>query len=53
MPKKQAFTNEHAVTGAAGFIGQLLAEVLLNDPTYTLLLTDIIEPPIPKNVKYP
>jgi len=41
------------ITGAAGFIGQLLAEVLLNDPSYTLLLTDIIEPPIPKNVKYP
>ncbi|KAI9928908.1 hypothetical protein MW887_001301 [Aspergillus wentii] len=41
------------VTGAAGFIGQLLAKELLNDPSYRLTLTDIHEPPIPKGVKYP
>ncbi|EAU35921.1 conserved hypothetical protein [Aspergillus terreus NIH2624] len=41
------------ITGAAGFIGQLLAAELLNDPAYKLLLTDINEPPIPKGVKYP
>ncbi|KAL2075161.1 hypothetical protein VTL71DRAFT_103 [Oculimacula yallundae] len=41
------------ITGAAGFIGQLLAEVLLNDETYTVVLTDVILPPIPKGVKYP
>ncbi|CZT13925.1 probable nucleoside-diphosphate-sugar epimerases [Rhynchosporium agropyri] len=41
------------ITGAAGFIGQLLAEVLLNDESYTVVLTDVILPPIPKGVKYP
>lgn len=41
------------ITGAAGFIGQLLAKALLNDPSYTLTLTDITEPPIPKGVKHP
>ncbi|KAF4218121.1 hypothetical protein CNMCM8980_000215 [Aspergillus fumigatiaffinis] len=41
------------ITGAAGFIGQLLAKDLLNDPSYHLTLTDIHEPPIPKGVKYP
>ncbi|KAL6240028.1 hypothetical protein BDW75DRAFT_246702 [Aspergillus navahoensis] len=41
------------ITGAAGFIGQLLTKELLNDPSHTLVLTDIIEPPIPADVKYP
>ncbi|KAL4962333.1 SDR family oxidoreductase [Aspergillus stella-maris] len=41
------------ITGAAGFIGQLLAKELLNDPSYTLILTDINEPPIPAGVEYP
>lgn len=41
------------ITGAAGFIGQLLAKELLNNPSYTVTLTDINEPPIPKGVKYP
>ncbi|PLB53201.1 NAD(P)-binding protein [Aspergillus steynii IBT 23096] len=41
------------ITGAAGFIGQLLAKELLNDPSYQLILTDINEPPIPTGVKYP
>lgn len=40
------------ITGGAGFIGQLLAGVLLNDEQYNVILTDIIEPPIPKDVKY-
>lgn len=42
------------ITGAAGFIGQLVAETLLNDDkgTYTVILTDIVEPPIPKDVKW-
>jgi nucleoside-diphosphate-sugar epimerase len=35
------------ITGAAGFIGQLLAERLLREPQNTLILTDIIQPPIP------
>lgn len=43
------------ITGAAGFIGQLLAERLLNDEDgkYSLILTDVIKPPIPSNVKWP
>jgi nucleoside-diphosphate-sugar epimerase len=41
------------ITGAAGFIGQLLAERLLSDPQYELILSDIIEPPIPSNAAHP
>ena len=41
------------ITGAAGFIGQLVAKALLDDPKYTVLLTDIIEPPIPPSAKHP
>lgn len=41
------------ITGAAGFIGQILAKELLNDPSHKLTLTDIIEPPVPKGAKYP
>ncbi|OJJ60625.1 hypothetical protein ASPSYDRAFT_87205 [Aspergillus sydowii CBS 593.65] len=41
------------ITGAAGFIGQLLAKELLNNPSYTIILTDINEPPVPAGVKYP
>lgn len=36
------------ITGAAGFIGRIVAEALLADPSHTLTLTDITEPPIPK-----
>jgi nucleoside-diphosphate-sugar epimerase len=41
------------ITGAAGFIGQLLAKELLNDPSYSVTLTDIHQPPIPQGVRYP
>lgn len=43
------------ITGAAGFIGQLLAKTLLDDEEgkYTLVLTDIVEPPIPAGAKWP
>lgn len=41
------------ITGAAGFIGQLLAERLLSKPEYQLILTDVIEPPIPSKSKNP
>lgn len=35
------------ITGAGGMIGPMLAERLLNDG-YNLILTDIVEPKIPK-----
>jgi len=38
------------ITGAGGFLGQFLAEELLNEG-HTLVLTDIFEPPIPQNAK--
>ncbi|KAJ6115569.1 hypothetical protein N7523_005986 [Penicillium sp. IBT 18751x] len=41
------------ITGAAGFIGQLLAKELLNDSEYRITLTDIHQPPIPQGVRYP
>jgi nucleoside-diphosphate-sugar epimerase len=41
------------ITGGAGFIGQLLAAELLNDPSYYVTLTDIVQPPIPKGVRHP
>ena len=42
------------ITGAAGFIGQLVAKTLLNDEngSHTVILTDIVKPPIPKGVRY-
>ena len=43
------------ITGAAGFIGQLVAKRLLDDEqsSHTLILTDIIESPIPSGAKNP
>lgn len=43
------------ITGAAGFIGQLLAKTLLDDEEgrYHVVLTDIVEPPIPKGARWP
>lgn len=43
------------ITGAAGFVGQLLAKTLLDDEdgSYTIIMTDIVEPPIPAHVKWP
>lgn len=43
------------ITGASGFIGQLLSKTLLNDDEgrYDLILTDIIEPAVPKDTKWP
>jgi nucleoside-diphosphate-sugar epimerase len=40
------------ITGAAGFIGQLLAARLLSEPQNKLILTDIIEPPVPPEAKH-
>lgn len=41
------------ITGAAGFIGQLVAKKLLEDKNaaHSLILTDIIEPPVPKSTQ--
>ncbi|ETS81551.1 hypothetical protein PFICI_06553 [Pestalotiopsis fici W106-1] len=41
------------VTGAAGFIGQIVAQALLEDEANQLILTDIIEPPIPRDARNP
>ena len=41
------------ITGAAGFLGQLVAQRLLNDEENTVLMTDISDPPVPQHVKYP
>jgi nucleoside-diphosphate-sugar epimerase len=40
------------VTGAAGFIGQIVSKALLDDETLELTLVDVIEPPIPRGAKY-
>jgi nucleoside-diphosphate-sugar epimerase len=40
------------ITGAAGFIGQLLAEELLKDASHTVVLADIVTPPIPKGARH-
>jgi len=41
------------ITGAGGFIGQFLARQLLDDPSHQLILTDVIDCPIPKGAKNP
>ncbi|KAH8881330.1 putative nucleoside-diphosphate-sugar epimerase [Thozetella sp. PMI_491] len=41
------------ITGAGGLIGPALAARLLNEPQYHLVLTDIVDPIVPKGVKYP
>ncbi|KAK5136102.1 hypothetical protein LTR08_004152 [Meristemomyces frigidus] len=38
------------ITGGGGFVGQLLAEHLLND-NHTVILADIFEPPVPAQAK--
>jgi nucleoside-diphosphate-sugar epimerase len=40
------------ITGAAGFVGQLVARELLNNASHTVILADIVSPPVPKGVKY-
>lgn len=53
--QKDRTTTKVLITGAAGFVGQILAEALLNDEQgrYNVLLTDVVEPPIPKGVRRP
>lgn len=43
-------TMKILITGAGGFVGQLLAEHLLND-NHKVILADIFEPPIPSAAK--
>lgn len=45
-------TTKVLITGAAGFIGQLVATELLNDSSYNVTLTDVVEPPIPAGVEF-
>lgn len=41
------------LTGAGGFIGQITAKALLDDPSIEeLILTDIVEPAVPPHTKY-
>ncbi|KAJ9615900.1 hypothetical protein H2200_001977 [Cladophialophora chaetospira] len=41
------------VTGAAGFIGQIVTKELLKDESHKLILADITEPQVPRGSKYP
>lgn len=41
------------ITGAAGFIGQIVTKALLDDKTHQLILTDAIEPKVPAGSRYP
>ncbi|KAK9364888.1 hypothetical protein V1509DRAFT_634909 [Lipomyces kononenkoae] len=41
------------ITGAAGFIGQLVAKELLSDNQYRVTLTDVTEPQVPTGALYP
>lgn len=44
-------TETILITGAAGFIGQVLAAALLeSSPDVTLSLTDVTKPPVPTSV---
>ena len=41
------------ITGAAGFIGQIVAKALLDRDDYQLTLADVVDPPIPNGSKHP
>ena len=53
LPQSIKITMRILITGAAGFIGQLVAKKLLDDEkaAHSLILTDIIEPPIPSDAR--
>lgn len=50
---QSARTMHILITGAGGFIGQLIAAELLNDSQHIVTLAGKSKPPIPANVKYP
>jgi len=41
------------ITGAGGFLGQFLARELLSNPEHHVVLTDIVDVPVPKGSKNP
>ncbi|EXJ86365.1 alcohol dehydrogenase [Capronia epimyces CBS 606.96] len=41
------------ITGAGGFLGQFLARELLSNPEHKVILTDIVDVPVPKGAKHP
>lgn len=41
------------ITGAGGFLGQFLARELLSNPEHKVVLTDIVDIPIPKGAQNP
>ena len=41
------------ITGASGFIGQLVTKQLLEDGSHQLVLTDIVEPKVPAGSQHP
>jgi len=41
------------ITGAGGFLGQFLARELLSNPEHKVVLTDIIDVPVPPGSKHP
>jgi nucleoside-diphosphate-sugar epimerase len=41
------------ITGASGFVGQILARELLNQDTHTVVLADVITPLVPSDAKFP
>ncbi|OQU95607.1 hypothetical protein CLAIMM_01790 isoform 2 [Cladophialophora immunda] len=41
------------ISGAGGYIGQIVSKALLEDEANELVLVDIFEPPVPRGAKYP
>ncbi|KAI1617483.1 nucleoside-diphosphate-sugar epimerase [Exophiala viscosa] len=41
------------ITGAGGFLGQFLARELLSNPEHKVVLTDIVDVPVPKGARNP
>ncbi len=41
------------ITGAGGFLGQFLARELLSNPEHKVVLTDIVDVPVPKGAQNP
>lgn len=53
MPPTPSEKKNIIITGAGGLVGPLLASRLLNDPSYRLVLTDLVEPSVPAGVAHP